>query len=39
MPKQTKLNPNDELLPVDAYYQYLRSCKINPSSGSWMGLE
>ncbi len=39
MPKQSKLNPNEQLLPIDSYYQCLRSCKINPSSGSWMGLE
>jgi len=39
MKNQTNLNPNEELLPIDAYYQCLLNCKINPSSGSWVGLE
>ena len=39
MIKQTKSNAREKLLPIDAYYQCLLSCKINPSSGSWMGLE
>ena len=39
MNKQNKLNPKEQLLPLDAYYQCLLSCKINPSSGAWIGLE
>ena len=39
MTKQSKLNPKEELLPIDSYYQCLCSCRINPSSGSWKGLE
>ena len=39
MHKQNKLNPKKQLLPLDAYYQCLLSCKINPSSGAWIGLE
>ena len=38
MIKQTKSNAKEQLLPIDAYYQCLLSCKINPSSGSWMRL-
>ncbi len=36
---QKKVNPKEQLLSTNAYYQCLRSCKINPSSGSWMGLD
>ena len=39
MTKQSKIDPNEQLLPIDSYYQCLRSCKINPCSGSWIGLE
>ena len=39
MTKKTKVNPREQLLSTHAYYQCLRSCKINPSSGSWMGVE
>ena len=39
MSKQAKLHPKEQLHPIDAYYQCLLSCKINPSSGSWIGLE
>ncbi len=39
MLKQTNSNPKEQLLPIDAYYQCLLSCKINPSSGSWIGRE
>ena len=39
MKKQTNLNPIEQLHSMDAYYQCLLSCKINPSSGSWIGLE
>ena len=39
MGKQNKSNPKEQLLPIDAYYQCLLNCKINPSSGSWIGLE
>ena len=39
MIEQTKTNQKEQLLPVDAYYQCLLSCKINPGSGSWIGLK
>ena len=39
MLKQKNSNSKEQLLPIDAYYQCLLSCKINPSSGSWIGLE
>ena len=39
MKKQNTFKTKEELLPIDAYYQCLLSCKINPSSGSWIGLE
>ena len=39
MIKQNKFDRKEQLLPIDAYYQCLRSCQINPSSGSWIGLE
>jgi len=39
MSKKAKLDPKEQLHPIDAYYQCLLSCKINPSSGSWIGLE
>ena len=39
MKKQKKSNPNENLLAIDAYYECLLSCKINPSSASWIGLE
>jgi len=38
MKKQTKFNPKEQLYSIDAYYQCLLSYKINPSSGSWIGL-
>jgi len=39
MTKQPNLYLKEQLLSFDAYYQCLLSCKINPSSGSWIGLE
>ena len=39
MKKRTKFNTKEHLHSIDAYYQCLLSCKINPSSGSWIGLE
>ena len=39
MKKNSKFNPKEQLHSIDAYYQCLLSCKINPSSGSWIGLE
>ena len=39
MKKQTKFTSKEQLHSIDAYYQCLLSCKINPSSGSWIGLE
>ena len=39
MTKKIRVNPREQLLFTDAYYQCLRSCRINPCSGSWMGLE
>ena len=39
MKQQNKSNQKEELLPADAYYQCLLSCKVSPSSGSWIGLE
>ena len=39
MKKQTKFNPKEQLHSIDAYYQCLLSCKINPSSFSWIRLE
>ena len=39
MKKHSKFNPKEQLHSIDAYYQCLLSCKINPSSGSWIGLE
>ena len=28
-----------EMQPLDAYYECILSCKINPSSSSWQGIE
>tara|TARA_B100000575_G_scaffold196051_1_gene158534 strand:- start:138 stop:308 length:171 start_codon:yes stop_codon:yes gene_type:complete len=39
MKEQIKFITKEQLHCIDAYYQYLFSCKINPSSGSWIGLE
>ena len=39
MKKQTDFNHEEQLHPIDAYYECLLSCKINPSSGAWMGLD
>ena len=39
MKKHTKINHKEQLHSIDSYYQCLLSCKINPSSGSWIGLE
>ena len=38
MKKQTKFNQKEQLHSIDAYYQCLLSCRINPSNGSCIGL-
>ena len=39
IPKEHLLIPKGQLHSIDAYYQCLFSCKINPNSGSWIGVE